>query len=85
MNVLVACEFSGTVRDAFTSRGHFAVSCDLVESESDGPHIHADVRTIAEWSTWDMVIAHPPCTHLAVSGARWFSEKIMLWISSVFF
>jgi hypothetical protein len=71
----VACEFSGTVRDAFIERGHDAVSCDLLPSEKPGPHIVGDVR---EWLNegWDLMIAHPPCTHLAVSGARWFKDKL---------
>jgi len=74
--VLVACEFSGAVRDAFTARGHEAFSCDLLPSETPGNHIRGDVRTIMRYSyKWDLMIAHPPCTHLAVSGARWFKEK----------
>lgn len=74
MKVLVACEFSGVVRDAFIARGHEAVSCDLLPSERPGPHIQGDVTP---WLTgyWDLLIAHPPCTHLAVSGARWFKDK----------
>ena len=76
MNVLVACEFSGTVRDAFAARGHFAVSCDLLPSEAGGPHYQGDVLDLLSgWRDWDLMIAHPPCTHLAVSGARWFSSK----------
>ena len=74
MRVLVACEFSGIVRDAFRSQGHDAVSCDLLETESDGPHIQGDVRDVLA-DGWDLMIAHPPCTHLAVSGARWFANK----------
>lgn len=74
MRVLVACEFSGTVRDAFIKRGHDAWSCDLLESETPGPHIIGNVlNVVGDW--WDLMIAHPPCTHLAVSGARWFKEK----------
>ena len=75
MRVLVACEFSGIVRDAFIARGHDAVSCDLLPCEKPGPHIHGDVLKILH-DGWDLMIAHPPCTHLAVSGARWFKEKI---------
>ena len=76
MRVLVACEFSGTVRDAFRARGHFAVSCDLMPAESGAPHYQGDVRElIKSWGGWDLLIAHPPCTHLAVSGARWFKDK----------
>lgn len=74
MRVLVACEFSGVVRDAFRARGHEALSCDLLPSERPGPHYQGDVRDILG-DGWDMLIAHPPCTHLAVSGARWFAEK----------
>lgn len=74
MKVLVACEFSGTVRNAFRRLGHFAVSCDLLPSEDDGPHIQADVLGVLDYG-WDLMIARPPCTHLAVSGARWFKEK----------
>lgn len=73
MRVLVACEFSGIVRDAFLRRGHDAVSCDLLPTESPGPHIVGDVLGIIDGG-WDLMIAHPPCTHLAVSGARWFRE-----------
>ncbi len=88
MRVLVACEFSGTVRDAFIRAGHEAYSVDLLPSESDfGPHCQDDVlKHLAGrqvWRTygdlvrepWDLMIAHPPCTHLAVSGARWFKDK----------
>lgn len=74
MKVLVACEFSGIVREAFLSRGHDAWSCDLLPSEKDSArHIQGDVLQYLEG--WDLMIAHPPCTHLAVSGARWFREK----------
>jgi len=73
MKVLVACEFSGTVRDAFIKQGHDAVSCDLLPTESPGPHIQDDVLNHLEG--WDLMIAHPPCTHLCVSGARWFKDK----------
>jgi site-specific DNA-cytosine methylase len=72
--VLVACEFSGIVRDAFRAVGHDAVSCDLLSSEQPGPHIRGDVLQVLG-DGWDLMIAHPPCTHLAVSGARWFAEK----------
>ncbi len=74
MRVLVACEFSGTVRDAFAARGHYAVSCDLLPSEKPGKHYLGDVRDLI-CQQWDLMIAHPPCTHLAVSGARWWKEK----------
>ena len=74
MKVLVACEFSGTVRDAFAARGHDAWSCDVLPSETPGQHYQGDVREFLE-AGWDLLIAHPPCTHLAVSGARWFKDK----------
>ncbi len=78
MRVLVACEFSGVVRRAFRERGHDAWSCDLLPAE-DGSwhHLQTDVRNVISRVTWawDMMIAHPPCTHLAVSGARWFKDK----------
>lgn len=74
MKVLVACEFSGRVRDAFIARGHDALSCDLLPSESPGPHYQGDVKDIIK-DGWDLMIAHPPCTHLAISGAAWFKYK----------
>lgn len=74
LRVLVACEFSGVVRSAFAALGHDAVSCDLLPSERPGPHIVGDVLDVLD-SGWDLMIAHPPCTHLAVSGARWFKDK----------
>jgi len=74
MRVLVACEFSGVVRDAFIRHGHDAVSCDFLPSERPGPHIQDDVLKHLT-DGWDMMIAHPPCTHLAVSGAAWFKYK----------
>ena len=74
MKVLIACEFSGIVRDAFKKKGHDAWSCDILESESKGNHIKGDVLERLD-EGWDLMIAHPPCTHLAVSGARWFKYK----------
>jgi site-specific DNA-cytosine methylase len=74
MRVLVACEFSGRVRDAFSALGHEAWSCDLLPTESPGNHIQGDVLSILN-DGWDLMVAHPPCTHLACSGARWFKEK----------
>jgi hypothetical protein len=75
MRVLVACEFSGVVRDAFTARGHSAMSCDLIPTEGDPiNHWQGDVLEVLDWG-WDQMIAHPPCTNLAVSGARWFKDK----------
>lgn len=75
MNVLIGCEFSGVVREAFISRGHNAVSCDLLSSEIPGPHHVGDVLDFARSRRWDLGIFFPPCTHLAVSGARWFASK----------
>jgi hypothetical protein len=74
MRVLVACEFSGIVRDAFRAAGHDALSCDLLPSERPGPHYQGDVEDLL-LDAWDLMIAHPPCTHLAVSGARYFAAK----------
>lgn len=75
MRVLVACEFSGAVRDAFSRAGHHAMSCDLLPSETPGgPHYLGDVRDVLD-DGWDLLICHPPCTHLAVSGARHFAAK----------
>ena len=75
MKVLVACEFSGIVRTAFDAAGHDAYSCDLLESEKKGRHIQGNVLNHLD-EGWDLMIAHPPCTHLAVSGARWFKNKL---------
>ena len=74
MKVLVACEFSGAVRESFSALGHYAVSCDLLPSEVPGNHYQGDVRDIL-FDGWDLLICHPPCTHLAVSGSRWFKDK----------
>lgn len=74
-DVLIACEFSGIVRDAFIRRGVQAYSCDLRESEHSGPHFRCDVRSVLGMG-WEMMIAFPPCTHLAVSGARYFKRKV---------
>jgi site-specific DNA-cytosine methylase len=74
MRVLVACEYSGIVRDAFIRKGHEAISCDLLPTEREGPHYQGDVKDLLN-QKWDLMVAHPPCTHLAVSGARWFKDK----------
>lgn len=76
MKVLVACEFSNVVSDAFRTHGHTVVSCDLIENEVTGRQWHhqGDVREILN-DSWDMMLAFPPCTHLAISGARWFKDK----------
>lgn len=74
--VLIACEYSGTVRDAFIRLRYDATSCDILPTESNyGPHIQGDIMDV-DLSEYDMLISHPPCTHLAVSGARWFPKKI---------
>ena len=78
MNVLVACEYSGIVRDAFAKKGHDAWSCDILPTESKGNHIQDDILKHLD-KNWDLMIAHPPCTHLAVSGARWFKEGKKDW------
>lgn len=75
MKILIACEFSGIVREAFTKLGHEVYSCDLLNTDIPGKHFKWDVRDMLHWVCWDMMIAFPPCTHLAVSGARWFKGK----------
>jgi site-specific DNA-cytosine methylase len=74
MKVLVACEYSGVVRDAFLKHGHNAMSCDLLPTESPGPHYQGDVLDLLG-EGWDLMIAHPPCTHLSVAGAAWWRQK----------
>lgn len=74
MKVLIACEFSGTVRDAFIRAGHDAMSCDLLPTESPGPHYQGDVRDIIS-SGWDLMVAHPPCTYLCSSGLHWNKRR----------
>lgn len=76
MRVLVACEYSGTVRDAFLAAGHEAMSCDLLPTDVPGPHYTGDLFDVIDYP-WDLMIAHPPCTDLAVSGAAWFEAKRM--------
>lgn len=76
MRVLVACEFSGTVREAFRSLGHDAWSCDLLPTETPGPHIQGDIlEVLQDWERWDLLIAHPPCTYLASSGLHWNTRR----------
>jgi hypothetical protein len=75
MKVLIACEESGAVRDAFAMRGHQVMSCDLQATSSPGMHYQGDVRDIL-YLDWDLIIAHPPCTHLSSSGAAWFKERM---------
>jgi len=74
MKVLIGCEFSGRVREEFIKKGHDAWSCDLIDSEIPGNHIKCDLLDVLN-QDWDLAIFHPPCTHLAVSGARWFKDK----------
>lgn len=74
MRILIACEFSGIVRNAMRARGHDAWSCDLLPTE-DGSQFHIQDNVLGHLTNWDMMVAHPPCTHLAVSGARWFKNK----------
>ncbi len=76
MKVLIACEYSGTVRDAFIRGGHDAMSCDLLPTEIPGPHYQGDLFDVIDYP-WDLAIFHPECTHLAVSGARHFQAKRM--------
>jgi len=81
MNILIACEFSGIVREAFTAKGHNAVSCDLEQTEMQGQHIKGDVLEILHWEIsggrprWDLMIAHPPCTYLTITGNKWFKPE----------
>jgi hypothetical protein len=75
MRILVACEYSGRVRDAFAARGHFTMSCDLLPTEQPGNHYLGNICDLLDMD-WDLMIAHPPCTHLAVSGSRWFKDKV---------
>src|SRR5688572_27622050 len=74
MKVLIACEYSGRVRDAFLAKGHCAMSCDLLPSETPGPHYQGDVLEILD-AGWDLLIAHPPCTYLTSSG-QWYYKKL---------
>lgn len=74
ISVLVACEFSGVIRDAFLARGHDAISCDLLPTEKDGPHYRGDLFDVIDYP-FDLAIFHPECTHLSVSGARHFADK----------
>jgi site-specific DNA-cytosine methylase len=76
IRVLVACEYSGIVREAFAAQGFDAWSCDLLDTEIPGQHIKGDVLDILQ-ENWDLMICHPPCTHLAASGARWFKDKVV--------
>jgi site-specific DNA-cytosine methylase len=77
MKVAVICEFSGIVRDAFIKQGHESISFDLLSTEKPGPHRQGDIKELPPeyWKQFDLAICHPPCTHLAISGARWFKDK----------
>lgn len=75
MKVLVACEFSGIVRDAFEKKGHNAWSCDLLPTEIPGQHFKCDIKEVLKNNNYDLVIAHPPCTYLTVSGNKWFKPE----------
>lgn len=75
MKVLVACEYSGRVRDAFLAKGHDAMSCDILPSDVEGPHYQGDVRDIIN-DGWDLMVAHPPCTYLSVSGMHWTTRGL---------
>lgn len=77
MKVLVACEYSGVVRDAFIKKGHEAMSCDLLPTEQPGPHYQGDIRDVLN-DSWDLMIAHPPCTYLSNAGARFLYPKGVL-------
>jgi hypothetical protein len=78
MKVLVACEYSGKVRDAFIAKGHDAMSCDLLPTERPGPHHQGDVLEILWWG-WDLMVAHPSCTYLCNSGVGWLHKDITRW------
>ncbi len=85
MKILIGCEYSGRVRQAFRNIGHEAFSCDLLSSEDDSKyHIQGDVIKLLS-DGWDMAIFHPPCTHLAVSGSRWFKDKAIEQAEALFF
>ena len=75
MKVLIACESSGTVRDAFIRAGHDAMSCDMLPTEQPGPHCQGDVRDVL-YNGWDLLIGHPPCTYLSVSGMHWTTRGL---------
>jgi len=74
MKILIACEFSGIIRDSFIAKGHNAISCDILPTDSPGPHYQGDVKDILN-DNWDLMIAHPPCTYLATMGIYWFKDK----------
>ena len=75
MRVLIACEYSGVVRDAFLAKGHDAMSCDLLPTDARGPHYQGNVSDVID-DGWDLMIAHPPCTYLSVSGMHWTTRGL---------
>ncbi len=79
MKILIACEYSGTVRDAFIAKGHNAVSCDILPTDLPGPHVQGDVTALLN-QQWDMIIAHPPCTYFANSGVCWLHKDQSRWV-----
>lgn len=79
MNILIACEFSGTVRDSFIKKGHSVLSCDLLPTEKKGPHYQGDIENVL-YQDWDLIIAHPPCTYFANSGVSWLHKDPARWI-----
>jgi len=85
MRVLIACEYSGTVRDAFRAGGHDAWSCDLLPCDADPAYHHQGDVLDRLHDGWDLMVAHPPCTHLAVSGARWFKDKVQEQLEALAF
>lgn len=78
MKILVACEYSGRVRDAFIAQGHDAMSCDIMPTDADGPHYQGDVMDLIN-DGWDMMIAHPPCTYLTNAGVTWLHRDPERW------
>lgn len=78
LKVAIICEFSGIIRETFKNKGHEAISYDLLPSEKPGDHYQVDIKMLPRnyWTRFDLAICHPPCTHLAVSGARWFKDKL---------
>lgn len=87
MKIAIICEYSGAVRDAFTALGHDATSFDILESETPGKHVTGDIRDLplSYWEQFDLAVCHPPCTHLSVSGARWFKDKVQEQIDALEF
>jgi len=80
VNILIACEESGTVRDAFIEKGHNAISCDILKTSSPGPHIQGDIKHLLKYE-WDLIVAHPPCTYLCNSGVSWLKKDTSLYVN----